>query len=153
MKIFHGKKGVSLYLSWVLLIVLAVTLSVFVYKWVSGLAKETTSDLIRQYDGEDCSKVSLRIEKSCQDTQALYINITNNNDLGIDAVLVRLFDIYKQPSVVERNISVDPGRTEQVSVIKQHSVRQVEVIPVRHVDDFVIVCTKRVAKADVSVCT
>lgn len=148
-----GKKAISIWISWVLVMLFASLLSVVVYKWVSGLAGQTTKDLKRIYDTDECDQVSLRIENVCQDTQSLYTNITNNNELKIDRVLFRMFDVFNFPESTERNITITPGRTEEVQVFKQHSVKRLEIIPIMEVDGELVVCTKRQASSTVQVCS
>lgn len=152
LKLLKSKKGISQWLSWVLLVVLAVILSVAVFKWASGVVRDRSNDLVRLYDNEECETTSIRIENACQDTQTLYMNITNNNEQRVNGLLFRLFDVFKQPDVREKNLTLYPGRSETVRVLKQYSVKNVEVIPVVRTDENIIVCTSKLTTARVTVC-
>ena len=118
----------------------------------SPLAKSDSEDLAKRLEGSECRKVSVRIDSVCQDSQTLYINISNNNNLRVDGMLFRMFNVLEQVDIQEKNITIDPGRKELIEVAKQNAINQIEVVPFRKVKKELIICTEKIAIANVKVC-
>ncbi len=151
-KMINSKKAEGIWISWVLLVLLGVILSVIIYKWSVGLAKSDSEDIAKRLEGSECRKISVRIDSVCQDSQTLYINISNNNDLRVDGMLFRMYNVLEQADIQEKNITIDPGRKETIEVAKQNAINQVEVVPFRKVKNELIFCTEKIAAANVKVC-
>lgn len=143
-KLKNNKGGVAEWLSWVLLVALAVIIGTFVLQWTRGHTTETVEDLTEK--GEIlafCQETGLAVLGYCQDTQTLNINVTNNNNRKVDAVIVRGFDIYNQPQGGQKNISLDPEKARNVVVVKQGVLTRAEVIPIIVVGKKRVVCQSR----------
>ncbi len=142
----NSKKAVSVWISWMLVTLIAVILSVFVYNWIIGLTKTTVTSLEKKvYDTTDCDYTSIIILSACQTTQTLYINLTNNRNLIIDGIIVRTYDIYENPEVKEKSVDLRPSETKQVGVLKQGVVRKVEVVPWFKRQDTQVICSSKLA--------
>ena len=142
--VWRGKRGVSEWISWVLLTGLTVMIGVFVLQWSKGNTTQTVEDITEK--GEVltlCQETGLSITGYCQDTQTLNINVTNNNNRKIDAVVVRGFDIYNNPQAGDKNISLVPEKSKSVVIVKQGVLKRAEVMPAIIVGKKRVVCLSR----------
>lgn len=138
------KKGVSEWLSWVLLVALAVIVGAFVLQWTRSQATETVEDIAEKGDILTlCQEAGLAVLGYCQDTQTLNINVTNNNNRKVDALIVRGFDIYDMPQGGQKNISLDPEKSKNVVVVKQGVLKKAEIMPVIVVGKKRVICQSR----------
>ncbi len=149
----RNKKGVSLYISWILLMLLIISLSAIMYNWYSQRA-ERSADILKEQSTEDvCNKVGILIENICQNTQTLNINISNSRDIKVNQLIFGLIDIYKDPETKKVNITIYPGETEQIEIIKQGTLYQVDVTPVVVVDKITNICSNsKVFKNNIAQC-
>lgn len=152
--IIMGKRGISVWVSWVLIMGFAIALGVFFFSWVKGFASESSDDIVERSDKITlCDSASLRIDKLCQDTQTLNINVTNVNTLKTDELIFRLIDIYEESELRNVNFTIKPGETKGLILVKQGIVKQADVIPVIHKDRKRIICeNKKVALNKVEMC-
>lgn len=149
----RNKKGVSLYISWILLMLLIISLSAIMYNWYNQRA-ERSADILKEQSTEDvCNKVGILIENICQNTQTLNINISNSRDIKVNQLIFGLIDIYKDPETKKVNVTIYPGETEQIEIIKQGTLYQVDVIPVVVVDKITNICSNsKVFKNSIAQC-
>lgn len=149
----RNKKGVSLYISWILLMLLIISLSAIMYNWYNQRA-ERSADILKEQSTEDvCDKVGILIENICQNTQTLNINISNSRDIKVNQLIFGLIDIYKDPETKKVNVTIYPGETEQIEIIKQGTLYQVDVIPVVVVDKITNICSNsKVFKNSIAQC-
>ncbi|MBI3051860.1 hypothetical protein HYY74_05380 [Candidatus Woesearchaeota archaeon] len=149
-----GKKGVAVWLSWVLAVGLAVVLGMFVLNWSRGLVTTQKEDLVERADlAELCRDIAFRIDDSCQNTQTLNMNITNNNNLKIDSFIVRIIDIYGLPQLRDANVTLKPGDAKQIKVVKQGIIKHVEIIPAVFSGDKRLACqSRKVTSETVRIC-
>ncbi len=139
-----GKKGVSAWLSWVLLVALAVIIGTFVLQWTKSQATETVEDMVEQGDILTlCQEAGLAVNGYCQNTQTLNMNVTNNNNRKVDALIVRGFDIYNNPQGGQKNISLDPEKAKSVVVVKQGVLKRAEIMPIIAVGKKRVICQSR----------
>lgn len=139
-----GKKGVSAWLSWVLLVALAVIIGTFVLQWTKSQATETVEDMVEQGDILTlCQEAGLAVNGYCQNTQTLNMNVTNNNNRKVDALIVRGFDIYNNPQGGQKNISLDPEKAKSVVVVKQGVLKRAEIMPIITVGKKRVICQSR----------
>ncbi len=145
MKVYmRTKKGVSEWLSWVLLVALAVIIGTFVLQWSRSNATKTVEDLTEK--GEIltfCQETGIAVNGYCQDTQTLNINVTNNNNRKVDALMLRGFDIYNNPQGGQKNISLDPEKAMNVVIVKQGVLKRAEIMPVIIVGKKRAICQSR----------
>lgn len=139
-----GKRAISAWISWVLLVMLSVIIGTMVMQWTRSNTTQTVEDLTEK--GEIltlCQETGLAVNSYCQDTQTLNINVTNNKLRKVDAVMVRSFDIYNNPHGSQKNISLEPEKSKSVVVVKQGVLKQAEVMPVIIVGKKRVICQSR----------
>ena len=139
-----GKKGVSVWISWVLLTAFVVFIGTFVLQWSKSHTTKTVEDLTEK--GEIltlCQETSISVAGYCQKPQTLNINVTNNNNRKVDGLKVRAFDIYNAPQGGEKNVSIAPQKTLSIEVVKQGVLKHAEVMPIIVVGKKRAVCQSR----------
>ena len=149
-----GKKAISVWVSYVLLTALVVSLSFFVLRWSQGLTEDTVEDIVARGDAlVICGKTGIDISNLCQNTQTLNMNVTNSNDVKVISVQARMFDIYNMPQTFSRNATIEPHKTKEVSILKQGIIKKAEIIPVVKNDKVNIIClSRKVDFEDIPVC-
>ena len=139
-----NKKGIEVWLSWVLLVAFSVFIGTLVLQWSRSHTTRTVEDLTQK--GEIltiCQETGVAVNSYCQKTQTLNINVTNNNNRKVDALLVRGFDIYGNPQNGERNISLQPDNSKSIQIVKQGVLKKAEVMPIIMVGKKRVVCISR----------
>jgi len=146
-----NKKADFIWISWVLLMAFAVALSAMMYNWIFNYTKSSAEKIEeRALNSQECSYIGISIDSYCQDTKNIYLDITNRNNLKVDNVLVRMYDVYNDPvsEAKEEQFILEPGKTAKLTVVKNGLVKTVEVVPATIKGKTEIICTNRVAKAD-----
>ncbi len=139
-----GKKAVSVWISWVLLTAFVVLIGTMVLQWTKSHTAETVEDITEKGEVLNlCGETGLSVTGYCQDAQTLNINVTNNNNRKIEAVIVRGFDVYNNPQGGQKNISLVPEKSKAVAVVKQGVLKRAEVMPVIAVGGKRVVCQSR----------
>ncbi|MBI2550036.1 hypothetical protein HYV83_02545 [Candidatus Woesearchaeota archaeon] len=139
-----SKKGISVWISWVLLTAFVVFIGTFVLQWSKSHTTEVVEDLTEK--GEIltlCQETGISIVSYCQKPQTLNINVTNNNNRKVDGLKVRAFDIYNNPQGGEKNVSIVPQKTMSIEVVKQGVLKRAEVMPIIVVGKKRAVCQSR----------
>ena len=136
----NKKRGISLYVSWILLMMFIISLSAVMYNWYHQRAERSTEILKEQSTEDVCDKVGILIKDLCQNTQTLNTNISNTKDIKINQLIFGLIDIYKDPETKKINITIYPGETEHIEIIKQGTLYQVDITPVVVTDGITNVC-------------
>ena len=143
-KIVANKHGISEWISWVMLVALAVIIGTFVLQWSKSHTTKTVEDITEK--GEIltfCQETGIAVNSYCQNTQTLNINVTNNNNRKVDSLIVRAFDIYNNPDGGARNISLEPEKSKTVIIVKQGVLKRAEVMPVIMVGKKRVICQSR----------
>lgn len=141
---FSSRKGVSVWISWVLLTAFVVFIGAFVLQWSKSSTTKTVEDLTEK--GEIltlCQETSISVAGYCQKPQTLNINVTSNNNRKVDGLKVRAFDIYDNPQGGEKNVSIVPQKTVSVEVVKQGVLKRAEIMPMIIVGKKRVVCQSR----------
>ncbi|MCP3681917.1 MAG: hypothetical protein GY861_04430 [bacterium] len=139
-----NKKGVSQWISWVLLMGLAIALGTGFYYWMQNYTEESTAETILRADYAIlCEDAGVSITNVCQNTQTLNMNLTNSNNLRVKGLVFRIFDIYDMPQTVEWNETIDPQETKNVVIVKQGISNQLELIPIIYSGKNRLICTNR----------
>ncbi len=148
-----SRRAVAAYISWVLLLGFAIAISVFMYSWINSQVDKTTVSIEQRSDTALCDDVLLAVKNSCQNTQTLNMNISNIKLLGISGLKFRFYDLYDNQDSREISISLRPGDTEDVEIIKQGTLKQAEIIPITSQDNKVVTCTEStVTLQDIKFC-
>ncbi len=127
-----GKKGASVYVSWVLVTAVAFGLGFLMYNWTVGHVRQSSSELEARSQQSICRDVTLSVEQICQNTQNLYTNMTNTNVVKIDRLLVRITDLYGDSESRDEEVELAPGDKEtNYRILKPGSVAlSVRITPV-----------------------
>jgi len=137
----RSKRGVAVWVSWVLLVAFAALIGSLMFKWMIGYVKEQTIQIEeRVYDDSMCEDLSLVIKNLCQEDQKLKLSILNNGFLTIESLIFRMFDLDSNPFVVEQTIELSPGKIESFEVIKQDHIIRLEMIPITVDTNREIIC-------------
>lgn len=153
-KLVRGKKAVAPWVSYVLLIGLSVMLGVLVLNWSRGLATSHSSDLKdRAETSSSCENLGVRIDRICQNTQTLNMNVTNNNNLRLDGLSVLMVDIYDAPQLREANVTIKPEEKAFVKVVKQGIVKRVELTPATGTSKRISCQGRKVMTENIPICT
>jgi hypothetical protein len=148
-----NKKGVSAFISWALIILLVVILSAMLFSWYLKRVQSSTDTLEEISNDELCNKVGVTIENLCQNTQSLYINITNIRDIAINQIVFGFTDIYSYPETKKKNITIDPAETASIDILKQGTLKEVEVTPVLFLEGKSFYCkNSKVHKTNIKQC-
>ena len=149
MKRIKTKKADANWISWVLLLAFAILLSAIVYNWMFGFTKTTAESIERRtINAAQCEQVGISIDTACQNTDFLYVDITNRNNLNIDRVIVRMYNIYGEPiePLLEKRTSIAPKHTTRLSIPKTGVVKKVDIIPMTIDKKTLITCMERAAE-------
>ena len=150
----RNKKGVAVWISWVLVVAFAALIGSLVFKWMIVYVKEQTVQIEeRVYDESLCERLSLVVKDLCQEDQKLNLKLLNNGFLTINRLIFRMFDVENNPFVIEQTIDLSPGRTESIEVIKQGHTNNLDIIPVTVDNNREVVCQQpTVSFNEVGVC-
>lgn len=150
----NSKRGIAVWLSWTLIIGLAVILGTLFYTWATSFTSDTLSDVSGREDVITlCSQVGISVTSVCQETQTLNINVSNSGTIRVDELLFSMFDIYGIPQRWQVNLSIDPAEETDVVAVKQGILAQADIIPVLHNDEVRIICeSKAVIRDSVDFC-
>ncbi len=144
MIVLKNKKAMAEWISWVLVIGLGVLLSIVVYYWMVERTNVSTEQMQTVvYDSSECSSVGINIDAVCQDTQVLYINLSNTDNLAVNALFFRMLTIFGDVSSKEINVTIKSGRTEALAVIKEGTLKKLDVLPVTMAGQKRVVCSAR----------
>jgi FlaG/FlaF family flagellin (archaellin) len=149
------KRGVSLWISWVLIIALMAILAVIVIGWMNDFTISSTDRIKQVYDTTECNYVSVSIDSVCQNTQTLNMNVTNLKNIDVDKIIFRIYDIYGNPDVKEVDTLIRHGssNTEKLEIIKQGVTDRLEAVPVIIQEKRKVICEKRqVSVESISFC-
>ena len=138
------KRGVSVWVSWVLLLAFMVILSAFMYNWIYGYTEESTEEMKKRVENtETCESLAMTVDNVCQDSQILYINITNRGNINLNQIIFRLYDFEEMVTTSKKNITVRPNAEEEVRVLKSIVVNELDAIPVVITTDQIIICRNK----------
>ena len=143
-----GKKGVETYISWVLLIALAITTSIFMYVWTTSSVESSMEYVIESDNKGICQDVGISLVNVCQNAQTLNMNVSSTNIQGISGLKFQFIDIYDNVESRSRNISIRPNELKEMEVIKQGTIKQVEITPVITTNNQIITCIKRMISVE-----
>jgi hypothetical protein len=139
-----SKKGISVWISWVILVAFTVMVGSFVLQWSRNNASVTVEDIKEK--GEIltmCQETGVSVSGYCQKAQTLNINVTNNNNRKVDALIVRASDIYNMPQSAQKNVSLSPEESKGVSIVKQGMLKEAELMPIIIIGKKRVICQSR----------
>ena len=130
MKVFRGKKGVSLFMSWVLLILIVISLGMGFYAWARSYAQSSAGRLVSTQEKSSCSSASLSITSICQTASLVYVDIKNTGSVEVKGILFSSLSLYDITNNFEVNQTIDVGETHRFAVPKQGVVQLFYASPV-----------------------
>jgi len=150
-----GKKGVSVWVSYVMLTAVVVSIGVVLLNWSRSTTEETVEDIVERGDALTiCAATAVDINNLCQNTQTLNMDVTNTNDIKLEGLWIRMFDIYNRPQTSSRNVTIGPQKTKEVKVIKQGIIKDADIIPIVKKDGKTILCeSRKVNFENIKVCS
>lgn len=151
---FAGRKAVSPWISWVLLIAFAVMLSALMYNFMVDYTKSSTDDVKKVvYNTDECRLVAINIGSACLSAQDLNITLQNRNYVRIDSIDFRYYNGRMPLYINQTNISMNPNREKAITISTgSTTVTRVEVIPHVSKEGMDIICADKKAAADVGSC-
>jgi len=154
MRLSRNKKGVSEWMSWVLLVAFTVVLSAFMYNFMVDYTESSTRDMKKVvYNTDECRMVSLNIDSVCFSSQVLNITLENKNYIRIDGIDFRFYNGRFPLHTNQTAIALNPNRVKLVSIDTGVSaVTMVEIIPHVSKENMDIICSDKKVAADVATC-
>ncbi len=133
-------KGLSIVVAYVMLIVMALSLSILVYSWLKG-------NIIKPE--KECPEISLIIENySCSDNQ-IRLLLKNNGRFSINGVIVKT---TKSEGLAITEISppggdfftptLNPGNKIERLFDYKEEIKKIEIIPLKEVGGERLICDK-----------
>jgi hypothetical protein len=150
-----NKRGISVWISYVMLTALVVVLGFMVLVWSRSTTQETVDDIVARGDALTlCGVSGVDVIRICQDTQTLNMDVTNTNDVKVIGLWARMYDMYGEPQASSRNLSIGPQETKSIQIIKQGIISQVGIMPVVKKGNTLIKCQSRTVTIEpVPVCS
>ena len=152
--LLSNKRGVSVWVSYVMLTAMVVSIGFLVLNWSRSFTEDTVEDIVERGDAlTTCQASGVDIRNLCQNTQTLNMDVTNTNDIKIIGLWVRMFDIYDRPQISSRNITISPQKTKNVKIIKQGILKDIDVLPIVEKNNKRILCeSKKLDFDNVAIC-
>jgi hypothetical protein len=138
--IVRSRRGMSTYVSWILIILMAVGLSAFMLHWTRSYVQKQGEDLTTRADSTLCNDATLNADGVCQNSQTLNINITNTNNLEIYKIRLRFIDLYDNSETKTELIRLAAGDRDTYNILKQGTLSQVKVTPIVYKNKKEIAC-------------
>jgi len=114
---------------------------VFMHRWVITMTQNNVNQMQKTvYDTAECDFTGINIDSVCQDTQTVYTNITNTKELEVTAIYIRTYNMYNQPDMYEKNLTIKPGRTMKLDIFKEGAIKKLEIIPIITKNKKTIIC-------------
>lgn len=132
------KRGVSILISWVLLVGFAVTLALLVTVWVKQTAEEAAKELEETAEQEArCSAVAINANMTCATSNDM--TISNRGTFTITKVRFRQLEkVYDEDKIL------DPGKPETQPLNSMFDIsKPIEIIPIIQIEGKEVVCATR----------
>lgn len=129
------KRGVSVYISWVLVMAFMILLGSLMFTWIINQVGSQTEKFSIIGDEQDCKEIFFSIDESCQDDFKVFVDISNTRNHRIDGFKIILFDIYDDFYESSIDFSINPGKTDKISLLKHGTLNVIEMIPYFYSDD------------------
>jgi len=132
------KRGVSILISWVLLVGFAVTLALLVTVWVKQTAEEAAKELEETAEQETrCSNVAVNAYMDC--TRSNDMTVSNRGTFTITKVRFRQLE-----NVYDEDKLLDPGKAETQPLNSMFdSSKPIDIIPVIQIEGKEVICVTR----------
>ncbi|MBN1386501.1 hypothetical protein JW968_06020 [Candidatus Woesearchaeota archaeon] len=150
-----NKRGIEIWLSWILLMAMIIGLSALMMTWMKNYSREAlTGAQKRVFDSDRCEQISISMDHAiCKNSSSIETQITNRNNLRIDQIIFRKYYNESPPDITEINETIKPSLTKSVHFEKANdTIITLEAIPV-YIDRTageVIICRNRLVSKNMS---
>ena len=136
----RNKRGISVLIAWILLILLTVSIGAAVYSWIRDYSKQTTESISQNNDEANCESAALSIVDICQTPSFVYVDLRNQKNLKIEGISVDLITLYDKVIDFRLNKTLMVGRTERFEIPKQGTIKRVKITPFIKVNNNFVCC-------------
>ena len=137
-----NKKTISLWISFILMIVFVIMLSVLTMSWMKNRAVGGAYELKRAMNQElECHKVNIMVKSNDVNNNIINITITNTGTWRIDKVMIEFFNNSLPQSIEEYDSVLRPGTNKTLSITKQGDVMY--ITPIVNKDNFKLLCPEK----------
>lgn len=133
-----SKKAIAEWISWVLLLTFVIFLGTTVFYWMEDYTRGRVDELKKRAQTSDkCDFVGIELSDVIEkNAQTLNMKVTNRYNLGINQLVITLFDSENNPLYSNTtNITLKPNATKSIDIPKNFSVSVVQAVPVIIDDD------------------
>lgn len=150
-----SKRGVSAWISWVLLVAFMVTLSAFMYSFLAGFTKQSIEDVKEQViDSKVCDNVGISVSACLKNSNLITITAKNVNYITVDKISIDLFDVFDRPQQKSKEFKLVSGNSKRFDLLKDGIIKEIHAVPVIYKDGKVIFCSnKEVRVYDIPSCS
>jgi hypothetical protein len=150
-----SKKGVSAWISWVLLVAFMVSLSAFMYTFLSGFTKDSIEDVKEKViDSKVCDSVGVSVSACLKNSNLITVTIKNVNYITVDKVSIDMFDVFDRPQQKTKEFKLVSGNLKKFDILKDGIIKEIHVVPAIYKDGKAIYCSnKEVGVYDISSCS
>lgn len=153
-RIMH-KKGIEVWISWVVLVAFVIFLGTMVFYWMRDFSADRITDLQDRLDvREKCDLVGIELsEVISKNAQTLNMKVTNRDYLAINQVVFSLYG--DKSSFIMANISnitLKPNSSKTIDISQNSSIPTVRIsaVPVIIDSGKQIYCTDKRIEANVT---
>ena len=133
------RKGISLLISWVLLVGFVVALAVFVTQWSRQQAEKNIGEVVEMIEGDArCNDVSLNAEVDCAGKK---VNLVNRGYFTIYKLVIREYTETDINSFERERVIAPQEFYENFPITSD----KMEIVPVIKIDDKFVGCSDRKA--------
>ena len=158
MRLYRTKKGVTPWISWLILTVFVISLGGFVSLWMKEQVTDSVDNAKRAiYNSEDCEKLAIDIREAVlKNSQTLNMKVINTYDVRVDQLAFTLYDANNgilNASAI--NITIRPNENKTVEIGTNQTIAFVKVIPVyfrdKGRDDLIrVVCSENAVEKNMT---
>ena len=146
LKIKADKRSIALWISFILLVLFAIILSVFTMAWVKNRAKESGEELEKVlYHDELCDKINIWVNASYT-TSTINLSIENIGTWRIDRVLIEFFNDSLPTNDQEYDCKLRSGYSKVLKLSKQGNL--IYITPIVRKDSLKIICENKKNKIE-----
>jgi hypothetical protein len=140
----RNKTGVSIWISWVMLVAFMVTLSTAMYYFFADYTKKSIDNIKSTVvDSKLCDNVGISATVCLKSTSELTINIKNVNYMTIDRLALDMFDVFDRPQQKSKEFNLVSGTQRQFDILKDGIIKEVHIVPVVYKDGKTIFCSNK----------
>lgn len=137
----NSRKGMTSYISWILIFAFMVSISALMYNLLIDQVEVQTEQMEERVDTNICEDSGITVNQYCQDEYSLIMNITNTKTQTIEGLRISLFDIYDEPFQTSLNETIKSGEKTTINILKHGTLIQAEITPRIKNQDRELYCT------------